>query len=287
MAGALGRKRVLITRAPGQSGRLRDALLVVGAVPVSAPAIQILDPEGWAELDGALAALDSFDWLLFTSQSAVERVCDRLERAQGAPGGSTAPPDAAGEAQPTLRVPPHLRIAAVGQATAAALRARGLPVHLIPVDARGEGLAAALQPHLSPGARQASPSEDRARLAPQQVAARLLLPRGDLADQRLPEALRAAGCAVQTVIAYRTAPASAPDQTLIAECRRGIDWVILTSGSTVTGLLALLDGELPPGAKVAVLGPETAKAAEAAGLHVDLISPTATVDALVKAMDNL
>lgn len=247
MAGALGQKRVLITRAPGQSGRLRDALLAVGAVPVSAPAIQILDPEGWAELDGALAALDSFDWILFTSQSAVERVCDRL----------------AGQGLPS-----HLQVAAVGQATAAALRARGLPLHLTPADARGEGLAAALLPHLNPGAR-------------------LMLPRGDLADQRLPEALRAAGCAVQAVIAYRTAPASAPDQTLIAECQQGIDWVILTSGSTVTGLLALLGGRVPLGAlRIAVLGPETAKAAEAAGLRVDLISPIATVEALVRAMDN-
>lgn len=247
MDGALGRKRVLITRAPGQSGRLRDALLAVGAVPVSAPAIQILDPEEWGELDQALAELDSFDWLLFTSQSAVERVCDRLA---------------------SRPLPARLKLAAVGQATAASLRDRGVTVHLTSADARGEGLAAALQPHLAPGTR-------------------LLLPRGDLADQRLPDALRAAGCTVQTVIAYRTAPASAPDQRLIDECQKGIDWVILTSGSTVTGLLALLGGKVPQGAKIAVLGPETAKAAEAAGLHVDLISPVATVDGLVQAMDNL
>ncbi|HLO04226.1 MAG TPA: uroporphyrinogen-III synthase [Symbiobacteriaceae bacterium] len=248
MDGALGRKRVLITRAPGQSGRLRDALLAVGAEPVSAPAIQILDPDDWTELDRALAALDTFDWLLFTSQSAVDRVCDRL----GAQAGL---------------LPTHLRIAAVGEATAALLRARGLPVHLTPADARGDGLAAALLPHLAPGAR-------------------LLLPRGDLADQRLPDALRAVGCAVETVIAYRTAPASAPDQNLIDECSQGMDWVILTAGSTVTGLLALLGGHIPPGVKIAVLGPETAKAVENAGLQVDLVAPIATVDALVKAMDN-
>lgn len=267
MAGALGRKRVLITRAPGQSGRLRDALLAVGAVPVSAPAIQILDPVEWTELDRALAELDSFDWLLFTSQSTVERVCNRLQRLVGSEAASDMAPGAA-DAPQGLSIPPRLRVAAVGEATAAALRARGLPVHLTPTDARGDGLAAALQPYLAPGAL-------------------VLLPRGDLADQRLPDALRAAGCDVQTVIAYRTAPASAPDQRLVDECQQGIDWVILTSGSTVTGLLALLNGKLPLGAKVAVLGPETAKAARAAGLPVDLVSPVATVEALVQAMDKL
>jgi uroporphyrinogen-III synthase len=252
MAGALGRKRVLITRAPGQSGRLRDALLAVGAVPISAPAIQILDPVDWSPLDAALARLASYDWLLFTSQSAVDRVCDRLTLAAG--GAPSAP------------IPAHLCIAAVGEATAARLRERGLPVHLTPADARGEGLAAALLPHLKPGAR-------------------LLLPRGDLADKRLPDALRAAGCLVDTVIAYRTAPASAPDPALIATVAQGLDWVILTSGSTVTGLLALLGGQAPAGSKIAVIGPETAKAAQAAGLTVDLVSPAATVEALVAAMD--
>lgn len=274
MAGALGRKRVLITRAPGQSGRLRDALLAVGAVPVSAPAIQILDPVEWNELDRALGELDSFDWLLFTSQSAVERVCDRLAgRPPAEPGGSRGRMAAADDAvlpdaaRGGLSLPANLKIAAVGQATASALCSRGLPVHLTPADAHGEGLAAALLPHLTPGAR-------------------LLLPRGDLADQRLPGALRVAGCEVQAVIAYRTAPASAPDQRLIDECQKGIDWVILTSGSTVKGLLNLLGGKLPPGAKIAVLGPATAKAARAAGLPVDLVSPVATVEALVQTMDN-
>jgi uroporphyrinogen-III synthase len=244
MAGRLRDKKVLITRAPGQSGRLRDALRAVRAVVLSAPAIQVCDPPDWAPLDRALGAIGEYDWLLFTSQSAVDRVCDRL-----------------------TTVPPGLRIGAVGEATAARLRERGLPVHLVPAEARGEGLAKALLAHLAPGAR-------------------LLLPRGDLADSRLPDGLRAAGCQVESVIAYRTLPASQPDPVLIQECSQGLDWVILTSGSTVTGLLALLSGKVPPEAKIAVLGPETAKAALAAGLHVHLVAPTATVESLVAAMDD-
>jgi uroporphyrinogen-III synthase len=87
------------------------------------------------------------------------------------------------------------------------------------------------------------------------------------------------------VITYRTLPADKPDPVLIETSRRGLDWVILTSGSTVTGLLALLDGNVPAETQIAVLGPETAKAAQAAGLHVNLVAPTATVDSLVAAMD--
>lgn len=249
MVGLLARKRVLITRAPEQSGRLRDALLAAGATPVVAPAIQILDPTDWAPLDGALERLAAFDWVLFTSQSAVERVSKRLA---GRP------------------LPPSLRIAAVGEATALHLREQGWPVHFIPADARAVGLIAELLPQLGPGTR-------------------LLLPRGDLADQRLPEALLAAGCIAECVITYRTAPATQPDPALIAECRQGLDWLLFTSGSTVTGLLALLGGQPPqalaPGVRIAVLGPETKRAAEAAGLTVDLVSPVMTVEALVAALD--
>lgn len=246
MAGRLRDQKVLITRAPGQSGRLRDALRALGATVLSAPAIQIAEPPDWAPLDRALGRLGEFDWLLFTSQSAVDRVAGRL-------GGA---------------LPPTLRIGAVGEATAARLRDLGFPVALVPADARGEGLAAALLPHLGRG------------------GLRILLPRGDLADVRLPGALEAAGCQVESVVAYRTLPAERPDPALIAACNQGLDWVILTSGSTVTGLLALLDGQVPSTAKIAVLGPETAKAAAAAGLHVHLVAPVATVDSLVAAMDD-
>jgi uroporphyrinogen III methyltransferase/synthase len=249
MAGALLGKRVLITRAPAEAGRLRDALLAAGAHVHAVPAIQVVDPEDWAPLDQALGRLAAYDWLLFTSQNAVARVGARL------PGG----------------LPPDLRIAAVGASTARALQAAGLPVDLVPADARGEGLAEALRPHLRPGDR-------------------LLLPRGDLADDRLPNKLRALGCEPDEVIAYRTIPAAAPDPDLIAQfCQAGFDWVVLTSGSTVTGLLALLGGQRPQalaaGARIAVIGPETAKAAAAAGLTVDLIAPSPRAEALVAAMD--
>ncbi len=77
--------RVLITRSPRQASTLADQLRALGAEPVLIPTIDIADPTTFAPLDAALAQLDTFHWLLFTSANAVEAFHRRLIARQATP----------------------------------------------------------------------------------------------------------------------------------------------------------------------------------------------------------
>jgi hydroxymethylbilane synthase len=151
-------------------------------------------------LGPALGRLSSFDWVVVTSANAARAV-----RAAAAESGVPLNGDA--------------RWAAVGVATARSLRAAGVTVALRPARGSGADLAAAL---------------------PLGSADRVLVPRSDLADDVLIEALEARGAAVEAVVAYRTveAPPSS-SEPLAAALDRSPGAVILTSGSTARGLLAL------------------------------------------------
>ncbi len=130
--GSLAGLRVLVTRpAVDDTDRWSHALAAAGAIAVPYPTLEIVPPPSWAALDQALARLSDFDWLIFTSQSAVRFTAARL------PGG---------------RLPSQPRIAAVGHETARAIRELGAQVTLIPDDKRQEGLIAAFA-SLSAGTR--------------------------------------------------------------------------------------------------------------------------------------
>lgn len=140
------------------------------------------------------------------------------------------------------------RIASVGTATAAVIERLGGDAAFVPAVATATAMAEEL---------------------PVGAGDRVLLVRGDLADGRLGDRLRARGAAVDEVLAYRTieAPAASVAALRLA-VRAGLDGLIFTSGSTVRGLLALLPAE----DRTAVLdlpaiciGPSTVAVARGAG----------------------
>lgn len=204
---ATGATRILTTRAAAQSAALLLALADRGLAPLSVPAIEI-EP-ALDELAPAVGRLGSFDWVVVTSANAAEAIRLAAARAGArldgrAAGGSGAP-----------------RWAAVGVATARALRAAGVAVALRPARASGEDLAAAL---------------------PIEAGARVLLPRSDLADDALVDRLAARGASVEEVVAYRTLEAPASSVPLLEQAlRTDPRAVIFTSGSTARGTLALAD----------------------------------------------
>lgn len=160
-------------------------------------------------------------------------------------------------------------IAVVGPQTARRAQARGLEVTLVPSDFRVEGLLRSLPPDL--GER------------------RFLLPRGDLADETLPDALRARGAEVDTVVVYRTTVPEAGREALREELRaRRIDCVTFTSGSTVRNLVSMLGGadarRYLLDTKIAVIGPVTRRAVEQIGCGVAIEAPEATLASLGRAV---
>ena len=192
---------------------------------VHTPLIRIAEPADWGPLDAALEQLAGYSVIALTSRYAVTALVERL-LARGGDGRRLA----------------HARLAAVGGGTAAALRARGLAADLVAQPETTAGLLAALR---APGGL---------------AGARVLLPRSQLADATLPQALRAEGAAVSAVTAYRTLPVDDPVQVELDAC----DAVLFSSPSTVQAFRQLYGTALPEKLLVWCRGPRTGSAARAA-----------------------
>ena len=107
-------KRIVVTRARPQAAALSERLAAMGAEVLEMPAtrIELCDP---APLRDAIARLNTFAWIIFTSQNAVGAFWNAI-RAAGLDARAFA----------------GAKIAAVGPATADALLERGLAVDVSP-----------------------------------------------------------------------------------------------------------------------------------------------------------
>jgi uroporphyrinogen-III synthase len=244
--------RVIVTRPAAQAAELMDKLRAVGAVPVAAPAIEILPAEDDAPLHEAVQQLASYAWLVFTSANAVTQTAQALT-ALGRP------------------LPADVRVAAVGSGTANACASHGLSVHFSPSAALGETLGREL-----PGVE----------------GTRVLWPRGSLAPDTLADMLRERGATVDAPIAYRTVTNLDLLGIVDAMRDRRVDAVTFTSPSTVRhfvdGLAAagvrmqrLPEHERP---RVVCIGPVSAAAARECGLTVDAIADPHDDSGLVAAL---
>jgi uroporphyrinogen-III synthase/uroporphyrinogen III methyltransferase/synthase len=186
-----------------QAGKLSEGLRALGAEPVEVPVLEIRPPESFAPLDAALRQLDHYDWLILTSANAVRALTDRTAFL------GIATPQLAG-----------LRVAAIGEATAAAARHAGLLVAFVPEAYLAESLVAGLLQSL-----QNPPSSQR-----------ILLARAAVARDVIPDALQAAGATVDVVDAYRNVLPEAAPERLRAALADGIDAATFTSSSSATHL---------------------------------------------------
>ena len=196
----LAGRRILVTRALHQAGKLSAGLRALGAEPVEVPLLEIRPPASFEALDHALGNLAAYDWLLFTSANTVQAAAGRARELgislAGLPG----------------------RIAAVGAATAESLTKEGLAVALVPRRYVAEGLIESLSAQ--------EPLSGK----------RILRARAAIARDAIPEALRAAGARVDVADAYRNVlPASAGEQVRAAMAQP-MDAALFTSSSTVEHL---------------------------------------------------
>jgi uroporphyrinogen-III synthase len=245
--------RVVVTRPASQSAELMEKLRAAGAVPVAAPAIEILPAEDDAPLLDAVQRLDDYGWIVFTSANAV----NFFGQARFALG--------------THHVPLRAAVAAVGTGTAAACAKDHLAVAFQPSAALGETLARELP--IEPGQR-------------------VLWPRGSLAPDTLADILRERGAVVDSPVVYRTVTNLDLLGIVDAMRDRRIDALTFTSPSTVRhfvdGLAAagvrlarLPEAERP---RIACIGPVTAAAARECGLTVDALADPSSDDGLVAAL---
>jgi uroporphyrinogen III methyltransferase/synthase len=245
----LAGRRIVVTRAAGQSSELVERLRELGAEPISLPAIEFLPPEDWRPLDEAIARLPDYDWIIFTSANGVRFFLERL--------------DASSRDLRSLRA----QICAIGPATRRALEAAHLKADLMPDEYVAEKLVEAFQ-------------------SVELAGRRILLPRAAVARDLVPVELRRRGAQVDVVAAYRTAPpADLPSRAReIFQSGRKPDWVTFTSSSTVTHLVEAAGAQALEGVRIASIGPVTSATIRRYGLQVAAEARVFTTEGLVQAI---
>ncbi len=250
----LAGRSVVVTRARAQAASLVAELEQLGATVIALPVIEIVDPPDFADVDGAISRLASYDWIVLTSTNGVDRFFARL----------------AGHGNP-VELLAGLKIAAVGSATATCLAEKGVTPSMVPEEFHAEGLVAAL--------RQRGVAD----------GFRVLLPRALKGRDVLPRELSAAGATVDVVAVYQTVPAKADPKTL-DRLRAGVDAITFTSPSTVTHFIAFLEAAgvdrapLLGDAVIASIGPVTSAALREFGTKVDVEPEVFTTHAMTQAL---
>jgi uroporphyrinogen III methyltransferase / synthase len=207
--------RVLVTRRRAQAGLLVARLEELGVEVCECPLIEI-EPVSDEPIDAA-----GYDWVIVTSPNGAEEL---VRRARNLP-----------------------RVAAIGPATAAALRSHGIEPAFIPSEASQDGL---LREFPRPAGRVLFAAAEAARPGPAEVLGADFVP------------------------LYRTRAAGVSPPPA--------DVVLLASGSAARAYAAA-GGE----ALAVSIGPETSAAARRAGLHVAAEARTHDLDGLVEAVRDL
>jgi porphobilinogen synthase len=206
-------KTVLVTRPAGEQDPLVAELTSRGYRVVAVPTVttQAVDVE-WPDLS-------RYDWIVVTSAA-----------------GAAALPDIGGGP----------RWAAVGEATARALRAKGIEVDVVPAKANGAALGSAI---------------------PDVKGKRIALVRASQADPDLPNALRERGAIVEELVAYETVEGPSESAHALRQVLRDGDVaaVVFASGSAVRGFVKLGG---PSNLPAITIGPRTSQAAREAGFVV-------------------
>jgi uroporphyrinogen-III synthase len=235
-------RRVAVTRAREQSPELGERLRALGAEVIELPLIAVKPAADRETLNDVFAELGGYDWAVFTSANGVNGFFDEfLARFDD------------------IRALGLLRFAAVGDATAAAIRGRHIRIDCQPEVATAEALADALI---------ATGSLDRENLIKKLEEARAIVDR----------------CQV-----YRTDKTDLAADPAAADFRaRGADAVLFASSSAVqsfvdqaAALKLAKDARRPLAGSI---GPQTSETMRKAGLPVDFEAATPGLDALVAAL---
>ncbi len=246
-------KRIVVTRAREQASDLVARLLAMGAECIECPTIRVEPMPDTDPMDRAIAAIGSYDWIVFTSANGVNFFFTQLFK-KGLDVRALGP----------------IRTAAIGPATAEGLKKFGLNTDILPESYRAESIVDAFRTQDVTGKH-------------------ILLPRAAEARPVLPVELRKLGAIVDEVAAYRTRPDAAHSEAVVSRLReKTIDMITFTSSSTVKNFHALLPAdrfrELMQQVAVASIGPITSDTAKDLGFTVNLTAETFTIEGLCQAI---
>jgi uroporphyrinogen III methyltransferase/synthase len=249
-------QRIAVTRSREQASDLVGRLSELGADVLEIPTINIKPPKKIGPIREAVKSIGVYDWLVFTSPNGVDAFFREFFGIHG-----------------DLRDLGGLKIAAIGTATAEKVKELHLQVDLQPAEFTGDAML----------------EEFRKSVSCENL--KFLLPRADLADERLARGLEALGGIVDDLDAYQTVPETEDRSGHRARLlNEGADLVTFTSSSTVTNFCELVDVKALraqfPKVQFVSIGPLTTQTAVARGLEVaaeaELHTIAGIVDTIVK-----
>ena len=247
-------RRVVITRSRDQAVEWRKKLESLGAAVIELPLIQVRKDVNLNTLAEVLTEFGSYEWLVFTSTNGVKFFFEEFIRVHE-----------------DIRALGLVRIAAVGEATAAAIRDLHLRVDLQPKKANGEELANELI--------------DRESID----SAKVLVITGNLNRDVVVEKLNEARAIVDRLVVYKTEETDLAADPIAGDFRaNGADAILFASPSAAQSFFdqaATL--KLAPKARrplAGSIGATTTTTMKQLGLPVDFEAAEPGIDSLIDAL---
>lgn len=239
--------RLLVPRSRPQASRLAERLASLGAEVIEFPRIDELPARDRKPLVHALRSLSTYDWIVFTSSTAVTRFWEEW-CAEGLDARALA----------------GIRIACFGEATAKRLRRRGI---------RADVAASTYRPGVAVNALRRRGAGRRAQ--------RVLFPGNADGESAIAARLRDDGFRVDEVEVYSQVTQTDGAAQMRNRLRAGdIDAVVFTSSGTVRAFADSI-GATAGRARIVTIGPRTTQTAEAAGLRVDVVAEHSSIEGLI------
>ena len=237
-------KKIVVTRTREQASQLSQKLYDLGAQVIEFPTIRIVPKKDMSVLMKELDAVNTYDWIIFTSQNAVHIFFKQLK-----------------ESGKDTRSLSSGKIAAIGPATANELAHYGIVPDLVPDEFVAEALLSVLEKNDIAGKK-------------------VLLPCASEARYTLAEGLEKLGAAVSRIHIYDTVPPETIDDGVLDDIATA-DLVTFTSSSTARNFFAVAG---PTSAAFASIGPVTTKAIQDAGFDTAVSAEEYTIQGLVDAI---
>ena len=243
--------KVLVTRPRQHISKTADLLRKKGAEVLELPSICTVPVEDNSKLYEAFEKLNTYQWIIFTSPAGVEIFFDEMDRKEM-----------------DVRSLGQAKIAVIGEGTKKKLKEHHLMADFVPSVYDGDTLGAELAKEL-------------------QGNEKILIPRAEAGNQKLPELLEQAGAKVDDIATYTT---HYEKSRLIDEKKEfetgSVDCVVFTSASTVKGFVEGTPGLDYTTVKAACIGKQTKAAADAYGMQTRM-AKKATIESLIELVEEM
>lgn len=244
-------KNIIVTRSRTQNSSIVEKIMDLGGNPIEIPTIKIEKFKNNVALQEAIRNLKNYTYLVLTSKNAVDIFFDQLE-----------------ELDLDVRALAHLKVCAIGTATAREMKARGIKADVVPKEFVAESLYEELKSSLT--------SKDK-----------ILIPRAKNARDFLVEKLEEI-CSVHEIHTYESKmDLSQKGELLEILNHESIDYITFASSSSVKNFVEIIGKEnldKIKNSKLISIGPMTSSALLEVELDVYKEAKQATIDHLLQTM---